>query len=109
MKNLFSLLKTAFLGLLPFLLATKYVVTAGGVIHVDFPPLGTLFTSLPAFASTFLTWYELLVRFVPTSGNYSLLSFLYRVIQSIAPNHAADDVPASELVLSGAGGVDSHA
>ena len=104
------MLKTAFLALVPFLLACKVHVASGGALSIEFPPLDTVFTSLPAFASTAFAWFELAVRLVPTSRNYSIIAFLYRLIQSLVPNQAARDADphTSELRFSNGRLLDVH-
>ena len=106
MKNFYLAVKTALLGLIPFLCACKVTLAAGGVVSVVFPPLDTVFTSLPAFASTALTWYELVVRVVPTARNYSLTRVVAAVLQAVVPNRAAPAAVNNDVPLSfGRGGL----
>ena len=87
-KNLkFSALRTAFLALLPFLLHLK-VTFAAGAPSVSWPPLSTVFPDLPHLAATVLAWYELLIRFVPSAQNNSILSMLYQILNGLIPNAA---------------------
>ena len=46
----------------------------------------TLYYALCAVAAV----YEIAIRLVPTIGNYSLLSFAYKLLQAILPNFKKD-------------------
>lgn len=91
-KNLkFSAIKSALLALVPFLLHLKFTF-AGGVPGVQWPDLSTVFPDLPHLAATVLAYYELLIRFVPSLENNSILSLVYRLLNAVIPNNAiADD------------------
>lgn len=110
MKNLLLTVKTVFLALVPFLLACKVTVASGGALSFVFPPLDTIFTSLPAFASTVVAWFELAVRLVPTARNYSLVDFAFRLVKSLVPNAASSDADPTSTELRFRGGrlVDLH-
>jgi hypothetical protein len=51
------------------------------------PLIGSIFTKVPSWVwPSVLGLYEVLVRVVPTAKNWSILSFVIKMIQFILPN-----------------------
>lgn len=94
MKNLFLLLKTALMALLP-ILAQAHLTQAGGAISVALPPLGALLSgNTVSTIGTVLYWLELAARIIPTAQDFTPLSFVIQLLSSIVPNQAVG--PAGE-------------
>lgn len=90
-KNLkLRAIKTVFLALIPFLLHLKFTL-AGGAPGLSWPPLSSVFPDIPHLAATLLVWYELLVRFVPSAANNSIVSALGTLLNMLVPNTAITD------------------
>lgn len=89
MKNLFLLLKSTFLVLVPLLLKTTFVVGAGGAVSVQLPALSGLF-SVPflSLLGTGLYWLEILVRAVPSLAASTPLTWFLSFLEKLVPNRA---------------------
>jgi hypothetical protein len=87
LKNLLSKSKAFFLVLLPVLLHVKFSMV-GGVPAISFPDFASVFPDVPTFAATALYWLEIIIRFVPSFDNLSLVSLLHDFLSAIVPNRA---------------------
>ncbi|RYE91502.1 MAG: hypothetical protein EOO37_00035 [Cytophagaceae bacterium] len=85
-----SAIKSALLALVPFLVHLKFSFV-NGVPGIQFPDLNAVFPDLPHLAATMLVYYELLVRFVPSLENNSVVHLVYQLLNAVIPNHAVTD------------------